>query len=233
MKIGADRKKIYMLGGLLLLLAFLLYSNFSSSSDVPPEARRASKRATLQRPDPTDAVFAPASETRPRPPLVRPGGPDRLKLTLKDKKADPTAVDPTLRLDLLARLQAVNMEGGDRNLFQFGAAPMPKTPEKKIIPQPAPHDSQPNLAGNGPTVEVKQPPPPIPLKFYGYSNSMRTAGEKRAFFLDGDDIVVATEGQLIKQRYKVIRIGVNSVVVEDMQFQNQQTLPLEEPSQMG
>jgi hypothetical protein len=62
---------------------------------------------------------------------------------------------------------------------------------------------------------------------------MRTAGEKRAFFLDGDDIVVATEGQLIKQRYKVIRIGVNSVVVEDMQFQNQQTLPLEEPSQMG
>lgn len=233
MKIGADRRKVLLLGGLMVVLVFLVYSNLSSSPDAPAEARNAASRRALQRPDPTDAVFAPASETRPRPPLVRPGGPDRLKLTLKDKKADPTTVDPTLRLDLLAKLQAVNMQGGERNLFQFGAAPMPKTREPKIIPQPPQHDSRPNLAGSAPSVPVKRPPPPIPLKFYGYSNPMRASGEKRAFFLDGDEIVVAGEGELIKKRYKVIRIGVNSAVVEDVQFQNQQTLPLEEPSQMG
>jgi hypothetical protein len=33
---------------------------------------------------------------------------------------------------------------------------------------------------------------------------------------------------MIKSRYKVVSIGINSVVVEDVQFQNQQTLPLEE-----
>ena len=53
-------------------------------------------------------------------------------------------------------------------------------------------------------------------------------GAKRVFFLDGDEIVVATEGQLVKNRYKVVRVGINSVVVEDVQFQHEQTLPLEE-----
>jgi hypothetical protein len=65
--------------------------------------------------------------------------------------------------------------------------------------------------------------PPIPLKFYGYSAK---GGTKRAFFLDGDDIQVAGENELIKNRYKVIRIGVNSVVVEDTQNKHEQTLPL-------
>ena len=70
--------------------------------------------------------------------------------------------------------------------------------------------------------------PPIPLKFYGFINPVRTVGPKRAFFLDGDDIVVANEGQMIKNRYKIVRIGVNSADVEDTQFKknSRQTLPL-------
>ena len=70
--------------------------------------------------------------------------------------------------------------------------------------------------------------PPIPLKFYGFVNKSKV-GDKRAFFLDGDDIVIAAEGDMIKKRYKIVRIGVNSAVVEDTQFKsnNQQTLPLE------
>ncbi len=51
-------------------------------------------------------------------------------------------MDPTLRLDLLAKVQNVNLEGGERNLFQFGAAPLPKTPEPKIIPKPVPMPQQ-------------------------------------------------------------------------------------------
>jgi hypothetical protein len=53
-------------------------------------------------------------------------------------------------------------------------------------------------------------------------------GRKRAFFLDGDDIFVAAEGELIKKRYKVVRIGVTSVEVEDTQFNHTQMLPLAE-----
>jgi hypothetical protein len=41
--------------------------------------------------------------------------------------------------------------------------------------------------------------------------------------------VIAAEGDMVKKRYKIVRIGINSAVVEDTQFKsnNQQTLPLE------
>jgi hypothetical protein len=69
------------------------------------------------------------------------------------------------------------------------------------------------------------PPPAITLKYYGYA-AQRVDGHKRAFFLDGDDIFVAAEGDVIKKRYKVVRIGVSSVEVEDTQFNHTQMLPL-------
>jgi hypothetical protein len=70
--------------------------------------------------------------------------------------------------------------------------------------------------------------PPIPLKFYGFVNPTKAAN-KRAFFLDGEDIIIAGEGDMVKKRYKIVRIGINSAVVEDTEFKtnNQQTLPLE------
>jgi hypothetical protein len=71
------------------------------------------------------------------------------------------------------------------------------------------------------------PPPPIPLKFYGYVNQQH-GGPKRAFFLDGEDIFVAGENETIRNRYKIIKIGVNSAVVEDTTDKHQQTLPLVE-----
>jgi hypothetical protein len=147
---------------------------------------------------------------------------------------DPAKVDPTLRLDLLAKVQHVEMDAVQRNLFQFGAAPPPPTPagDMKIAglgkipigpkgPQPGPLQPTPNAGAS------KPPPPPINLKYYGYSNA-RDSSHKRAFFLDGDDIIIASEGELIKKRYKLVKIGVNSVTMEDTQFSSQQTLPLTE-----
>jgi len=66
-----------------------------------------------------------------------------------------------------------------------------------------------------------------PLKFYGFVHQVK-GGTKKAFFLEGDEILIAAEGDIIKQRYKVVRIDANSVVVEDTQLQHLQTLRLEE-----
>jgi hypothetical protein len=74
----------------------------------------------------------------------------------------------------------------------------------------------------------KPPPPPIPFKFYGFIAPATGGLSRRAFFLEGEDIFVAGEGEMIKKRYKVVRIGVNSAVVEDTQHSHQQTLRLEE-----
>jgi hypothetical protein len=145
-------------------------------------------------------------------------------------------IDPTLHLDLLAKLQNVQVEGGARSLFEFGKEP---PPEAVAVKEPEP--IKPKYAFVGPPappkpVEVKPPPPPqappVPLKYYGFVNPLQTPCPKRAFFLDGEDIIVAAEGDMVKKRYKIVRIGVNSAVVEDTQFEKAQnkaqTLPLVE-----
>ncbi|MGC9972007.1 MAG: hypothetical protein ABSE56_15620 [Bryobacteraceae bacterium] len=224
MKIGAQPKKLVFLGVLLLVLAYFLYSNLTSD-DRPSAARAATPRAA-SRGVPADIVPGPppAAETRPRPPLISESR--QLRLTLKDKHADPTTTDPTLRLDLLAKVQTVNLAGGERNLFQFGAAPPPPVPERKIIPT-LPPAAPPGTQNDPPAAVVPPPPPPIPLKFYGYSTNPQPS-VKRVFFLQGDEIVVAKEGELIQRRYKVVRVAVDSCVVEDTETKNQQTLRLEE-----
>jgi len=46
--------------------------------------------------------------------------------------------------------------------------------------------------------------------------------------LDGEEVLIGAEGDVFKKRYKIIRIGLNSIVVEDMQFEDQQELKLQE-----
>ena len=234
--LGAQPKKVAFLGVLVLLLAYFFYSNVLAPSDDIPQGKARTVTAAPPAAAPAGSFGLPKS-TRPAArrgaQTLRP----EFKMGSREKESDPTAIDPTLRLDLLAKVQGVTLEGGDRNLFQFGSAPLPKRPEPKI--RPAAGAAAPALGPNGfPVANVPvaaaplPPPPPIPLKFYGYSNRGQQ-GEKRAFFLDGDEITVATEGQTIKGRYKVIRIGINSVVVEDLPFKNRQTLALEEQPQIG
>jgi hypothetical protein len=150
-----------------------------------------------------------------------------LKPKSPEERVDPMTIDPTLRLDLLAKVQAVELQGGNRNLFQFSTAPPPPLPKEPVVPVKTPQqvakEQAQKAAEAGPP--KPPPPPPITLKYYGYS-SLRGDSRKRAFFLDGDDILVAGEGELVKKRYKVVRIGVNSVVMEDTQFKHEQTLPL-------
>lgn len=230
-KVSSEPKwKLGMLGVLGLLLVSALIYNFTSSDDDAPQPHASAVNNPVVKSAVEDTTLdMPKSETRPRPPLRREAS-QQLRLEYKDKKADPTTVDPTLRLDLLAKVQAVKPAGGERNLFQFGATPPPPVPDQKIIVK-GPDGKLVTVAKGVHTPEAPPPPPPpppIPLKFYGYT--AQGHGAKRAFFMDGDDIIVATEGQLIHNRYRVVRIGPSSCTVEDTQFKHEEPLPLEEPN---
>jgi hypothetical protein len=228
--VGAEPKKIAILAGLVVVAAYFFISNRSGSSTS----------ASVTPPAPTGAAPPAARPSVPTRPVSRRAGQskmrasDDLKPSLKPKKdeeVDRSNIDPTLRTDLLAKLKSVKVEGSNRSLFDLGpAAPLPtlKGPEPlpiKVV--------RPLIGPEKPAPPPPPPPPPtappVPLKFYGFVNQTK-AGVKRAFFLDGDDIIVAAEGQLIKGRYRIVRIGLNSAVVEDTQFKtnNQQTLPLVE-----
>jgi hypothetical protein len=232
--LGADKKKIAALCGLLAVAG---YSYFSNSTPSDSGSSSSSRPA---------ATGEPALLTSPRVPTrqisrIAQGKSFRnageFKPTLKWKKdemPDRNSIDPTLHLDMLAKLQTVKEEGGSRSIFDFGAAtPAPSAAQLAGIKEPAPIKLA-RFYGPKPPAPPPPPPPPpkappVPLKFYGFVNQTK-AGVKRAFFLDGDDIIVASEGQLIKNRYKIVRIGINSAIVEDTQFKNdgQQTLPLVE-----
>ena len=152
----------------------------------------------------------------------------------KDADLNRADIDPTLRLELLEKLQSIKAEPGGRSLFESATTP-PVSLAAANIKEPAhinvfkPYGPQPPKPVEVAKV-VEPPPPPIPLKFYGFVSPKTVgSGPKRAFFLDGDDIIVASEGQMVKNRYKIVRIGINSAVVEDTQAKNhQQTLPLVE-----
>jgi len=153
----------------------------------------------------------------------------RLGPRTPEERVDPATVDPTIHLDLLAKVQAVDMGAPGRNLFDFGAAPAPEA--AILLPKTVP-----KIAVNHPVPTLPPPPsgppaapvaPPMTFKYYGYKISS-SDGRKAAFLLDGDDILVAGENDTVKHRYKVVKIGVNSITIEDTQFKSTQTLPLQE-----
>jgi hypothetical protein len=228
MKLGAERKKLYFLGALILIGGYFFYTNVLSGPSSPEPSRPTAHSSHT----PQAGSSYPETQAAPRRLATSSRLSEEFRPSLKPKRpedrVDPMSIDPTLRLDLLAKVQAVNIEGGRRNLFAVGAPPLPPEPTvavkgttqtaKVMGPEPPPPPPQPPSA---------PPPPPITLKYYGYS-SARSDNRKHAFFLDGDDILVAAEGETVKKRYRVVRIGVNSVVMEDTQFKHEQTLPLQE-----
>jgi hypothetical protein len=229
MKVGAEPKKIAILVGLTGLAGYLLYSNLFTS---PTPSSGAAVEARVVRQTAADSAVTAAAQTAAAP--ARSGAGRRntsqeFRPAYKRKGVDTSTIDPRLRLDLLAKVQAVDLSPAERNLFQFGAAPpvvVPGPDPGKIIPKTQ-TQIQAEQARLNPGPPPPPPPPAITLKYYGYT-AQRADGRKRAFFLDGDDIFVAAEGELIKKRYKVVRIGVTSVEVEDTQFSHTQMLPLAE-----
>lgn len=234
MNLGAEPKKIAILGVLAAVGGYVFYTNVLAGPEAAPAKKNAAPSVVTgdTLPAAKNATAAP-NIRRARVPVRGASGEFRPSLKFPPgEKPNFATIDPTLRLDLLAKVQSVEPEGGSRSLFQFSAAP-PPTAEAKPGTQvaaihPAPRMIGPEEPPKPAPPAAPPPPPPISLKFYGYSTP-KADGQKRAFFLDGDEIFVAAEGELVKKRYRVVQIGVNSVIMEDTEFKNnRQTLVIQQ-----
>ena len=190
MKLGTENKKTMILAAVLGVVAILtiVYELVPASSTIASTGV-------------TTGGSAVSSSLLPHPRAHRRAG-----TASAQKERVPESLDPTLQLQQLAAIEQIKYEGSGRNIFVSQA--------ETEIPKPiAPGQTGPNEP------KTWQPPaatapPPIPLKFFGFSNQ---PGEpKKVFLSKGEDVFIAGEGEIIDRRYKVVRISPTSVEIQDV-----------------
>jgi hypothetical protein len=123
-----------------------------------------------------------------------------------------SSLDPRLRLDILQQSEGTQYEGKGRNIFLAYEEPKPEPPHAPVV------------VDNTPPAPVIPPPPPITLKFYGFAS--KPGEPKKVFLSQGEDIFIAAEGDIVNRRYKVVRINAASTEIEDVLYNNRQSIPL-------
>jgi hypothetical protein len=226
MKLGAEPRKLALLGGLVVAAIILFVYNSGDSGSTPSNAARA-----------TRAVSTPAASTVPLPREHRrtaTRGRDRKTLRMQEvtTEAQQGSIDPTLRLDLLARLKNVKFSGAARSLFETGPAELPPQLANKVTVMPGPQPQEAAAAMQQRPVGPPQPPP-ITLKFYGFSAPATANGPRKGFFLDGDDVVIANEGETVKGRYHIVSLQPKAAEVEDLTTKSKQSLPIASEGSAG
>jgi hypothetical protein len=203
-KVGSeDKKKVYLASGLgvvmLILLVRFLWQTFGPSPSPAP-----APAAVVTAPRPA----ATPSETAQENGTGAPSAHQAAKLT------SLASLDPTLHPEIMRQAESLEYTGHGRNIFSLLSAPTD-------IPKPVAPIRQAHVDTGPPP---PPPPPPITLGFYGYA--AEKGGQKQVFLLHGDDIFIASEGDVVDRRYRVGKIGPASVQVEDIPYHNTQTLPL-------
>ena len=186
MELGADnKKKLMWAAGLGVVAVLILVYQFI------PSVTSTSASAPARIPE-------TATGTSSRPAAHRASTTDK-------KVRAPQSLDPTLHLDQLAATEQIKYEGSGRNIF-VSQAEAPPTP----IARPNTDPTQ----GPEYVTPTATPPPPIPLKFFGFASQ---PGEPKKIFLSqGEDVFIAGEGEIVNRRYKVVRISNASVEIQDM-----------------
>jgi hypothetical protein len=131
------------------------------------------------------------------------------------EKFEPLSVEnPSLRMDKLERIRKLEYNGSRRSIFTPYIPPPPAPP----IPKPDP-------------AKIEQPPEPpltLPVRFFGYATDPNS-GRKRAFFTNGEDVFILSEGEMLQNRFRLLRIGNATADFEEIQSGKRATLPLEQP----
>ena len=124
---------------------------------------------------------------------------------------------PVVRLQALAARRP-EPEVSRRNPFRL----QPQAPPPAPAPPPGAGARGVSLPGD---VPLPPPPPPIPLKFIGTVEGGGRTG-RIAVLSDGRDVYYGRDGDVIDGRYRIIRIGVESIEMSYVDGRGRQTIRL-------
>ena len=128
------------------------------------------------------------------------------------EKLNPEELD--VRLEALKETPPEPDEIG-RNPFRFKPKPAPVLP-------PAPTPGKGAKPGPPPPPSGPPPPPPIPLKFIGVTEAPSVG--KIAALTDCRHTVQGVEGEVIEGQYRIVKIGIESLVIEYLDGKGRTTL---------
>lgn len=197
-----QQKKIAAGGVFAVIAAAVLYFELSDSGATPAPPP-AAVVTTVSSPAGTTSAGATRSGT---------GAAKRPAMTAAD-------LDPTLHMGPMLVTESLVYSGSGRNIFSGASVPV-------ALPKPI-ASARPKVIAQTPVYTGPvgpPPPPPIDLKFFG--TATMASGSRQAFLLRGEDVFLASPGDVVQRRYKVLSIAANSIVIEDLVNSNRQTLPL-------
>ena len=150
-------------------------------------------------------------------PTSQPSNP-RVNARVKKTADNVQPGDLNVRLDTLKQ-ERPPTESSDRNPFRFYVKPPPPPPTVPVQPVAPPAPAPENVGPAPPP-----PPPPIPLKYIGLLEEK--GGTKLAAFSDCRSTMRGHEGDIIAGQYRLVKIGVESVVMEYVDGRGRTTIRL-------
>jgi hypothetical protein len=215
-----DKKQIVVIsifGVLLLVFVVYAYNSFFGGSPNPAATAPAvsapvGSRSSESSVEPESTVI-PAGNARAGQSAAAPG------VAAKRMASTSSSLDPTLDESAMLRTESLVYSGSGRNIFSAISAPAMVIPTN--IPKARPGVTLPVMP---PMPVGPPPPPPINLKYFG--TAVRVNGRRQAFLLQGEDVYLASEGDIVARKYRIVTIGTNNIQVEDLVNKDTQTLPL-------
>lgn len=130
--------------------------------------------------------------------------------------------NPQIHWGQLERAQKTEYKSNGRNPFSPIAPPTPEDVKR------ANDNAKPQL----PAIPFEPPKPtraaaPANLKFFGYG-TVPLGSPRIAFFTDGEDVYIVTEGATLLGRYRILKVGNTSLEFQEISSGLPGTMPLDE-----
>jgi hypothetical protein len=211
MKINRQQRQVLVLSGLVVVLTLTLYRWF-----VGPASPSATATAALS--------HLPQEQALDLKDLYVTKNPRRSN---RKKEISLRDVDPSIHMERLEDFDP-GTPLNTRNMFSAEAV------QERIV---SARKSKPGTAGSSASLTTGSQPPPtsrpaatptviINLKFFGTKTDLRHKG-RQGFFADGDEVYLASEGDLVANRYRIIRIGDSSAEIEELSSKTRRQITLQ------
>ncbi|MBM3801876.1 MAG: hypothetical protein FJW26_06110 [Acidimicrobiia bacterium] len=212
MTLTKQQRQSVILSGLLAVLAFTLYNWYAGSAGSPGTASVAVSSSSQERALDLKDLYL---KKNPRKSAVK------KEISFRD-------IDPSIHLEKLEEFDP-GSPLNTRNMFSVEVARERNMAAGSVRPGSGPGPSGAGVPGSQATPLSRPAATPmviINLKFFGTKTDVRHKS-RQGFFADGDEVYLASEGELVANRYRILRIGDTSAEIEELSSKTRRQISLQ------